>query len=144
MDFYIHMKGSQIGYLNIYQAPVEDFNTLKASWNGEQSTVWFHKRVKFDSKHVFQVRDISCMHSMNIRTTSSYQRCFIALWLRHFFSSWKSRKNWLAHKKCKDDTSFQAHSRDHTVPSHDSSVFEPKRCHNLAVLCYKQVLILYF
>lgn len=55
MEFFLHMKGRDIGYLNIYQAPVEDHDIKKRSWSGEQGQDWFKEEVIFDSREPFQV-----------------------------------------------------------------------------------------
>ena len=55
MDLYIHMKGSDIGTLNIYQAPVDDFAIKKLSLSNQQGRNWFNKKIQFDSDTEFQV-----------------------------------------------------------------------------------------
>ena len=58
MDLYIHMKGSHIGALNIYQAPVVGFALKKLSINSDQGQKWFKRTVHFDSDSEFQVRGV--------------------------------------------------------------------------------------
>ena len=58
MDLYIHMKGSHIGALNIYQAPVVGFALKKLSINSDQGQKWFKRTVYFDSDAEFQVRRV--------------------------------------------------------------------------------------
>ena len=58
MDLYIHMKGSHIGALNIYQAPVVGFALKKLSINSDQGQKWFKRTVHFDSDAEFQVRRV--------------------------------------------------------------------------------------
>ncbi|XP_020605209.1 uncharacterized protein LOC110044027 isoform X4 [Orbicella faveolata] len=55
MDLYIHMKGSHIGALNIYQAPVVGFTVKKLSITTDQGQNWFKRQVHFDSDTEFQV-----------------------------------------------------------------------------------------
>ena len=55
MEFFVHMSGSDIEALNVYQAPVEGHDILKKSWSGHQGTEWFKGEVTFDSRETFQV-----------------------------------------------------------------------------------------
>lgn len=55
MDLFIHMKGSHIGALNIYQAPVVGFAIKKLSLNTDQGQNWFERQIHFDSDTEFQV-----------------------------------------------------------------------------------------
>lgn len=55
MDLFIHMKGSHIGALNIYQAPVVGFAVKKLSITSDQGQKWFQRQVLFDSDREFQV-----------------------------------------------------------------------------------------
>ena len=58
MDLYIHMKGSHIGALNIYQAPVVGFAVKKLSLSTDQGQNWVKRQVLFDSVTEFQVRSV--------------------------------------------------------------------------------------
>lgn len=55
MEIYIHMKGGDIGTINIYQAPVEGFAVKKYSVSRHQGSEWFKRQIKFDSDKEFQV-----------------------------------------------------------------------------------------
>ncbi|PFX16283.1 Neurotrypsin [Stylophora pistillata] len=55
MDLFIHMKGSHIGELNIYQQPVVGFAVKKLSLTTNQGSDWFKRQVQFDSDTKFQV-----------------------------------------------------------------------------------------
>ena len=52
------MKGSHIGALNIYQAPVVGFAVKKLSLTTDQGQNWFKRQVHFDSDTEFQVRRV--------------------------------------------------------------------------------------
>ena len=58
MGLSIHMKGSHIGALNIYQAPVVGFAVKKLSITSDQGQNWFKRHVLFDSDREFQVRKV--------------------------------------------------------------------------------------
>ena len=55
MDIYIHMRGGDIGTINIYQAPVEGFAVKKFSLSNHQGSNWFKRQIQFDSDKEFQV-----------------------------------------------------------------------------------------
>lgn len=55
MEIYIHMKGGNIGTINIYQAPVEGFAVKKFSLSTHQGSEWFKRQIQFDSDKEFQV-----------------------------------------------------------------------------------------
>lgn len=55
MEIYIHMKGGNIGTINIYQAPVEGFAVKKFSLSTHQGSDWFKRQIQFDSDKEFQV-----------------------------------------------------------------------------------------
>ena len=55
MEIYIHMKGGDIGTINIYQAPVEGFAVKKFSVSRHQGSEWFKRQIQFDSDKEFQV-----------------------------------------------------------------------------------------
>jgi len=52
------MKGSHIGALNIYQAPVVGFAVKKLSLSTDQGQNWVKRQVLFDSVTEFQVRSV--------------------------------------------------------------------------------------
>ena len=52
------MKGSHIGALNIYQAPIVGFAVKKLSLTKDQGQNWFKQQVDFDSDTEFQVRRV--------------------------------------------------------------------------------------
>lgn len=62
MDLYIHMKGSHIGELNIYQAPVVGFAVKKLSLTTQNGQYWFKKQIQFDSNTEFQVGKSCSLH----------------------------------------------------------------------------------
>ena len=55
MEIYIHMRGGNIGTINIYQAPVEGFAVKKFSLSTHQGSEWFKRQIQFDSDKEFQV-----------------------------------------------------------------------------------------
>ena len=61
MDLYIHMQGSSIGALNIYQAPVVGFAVKKLSLTTAQGQNWVKKQIQFDSNREFQVSISRCV-----------------------------------------------------------------------------------
>lgn len=70
MDLYIHMKGSHIGALNIYQAPVVGFAVKKLSITSDQGQNWFRRQVLFDSDTEFQVRRVKIEELFNALNSS--------------------------------------------------------------------------